>query len=176
MKFLAISGSLRAGSTNTAMLSALQSAAAPKHLIALSQHSATLPIFSPDLEGLPLPTAVEEFCKAIDSADGIIIASPEYVRAIPGGLKNAIDWLVSRDEVVAKPIALIHASHRGDDMLHQLPLVLGTVSQRFNPDLFLRFHLMKLSPDEAAEALSSDRHKAEMCDFLDQFARFCRSG
>jgi NAD(P)H-dependent FMN reductase len=70
---------------------------------------------------------------AVARADGLVIACPEYVRALPGGFKNAVDWLVSRDEIIVKPIALIHASHRGDDMLEQLRLVLGTVSETSPP-------------------------------------------
>lgn len=82
------------------------------------------------------------------------MASPECVRSIPGGLKNAIDWLVSRDELTAKPIALAHASHRGDDMLGQLRLVLGMVSQNFRTDFFLRFPLMGRSEQEIDDLLS----------------------
>ena len=176
MKFLAISGSARSESTNTAMLRALQAAAVPEHVVTLSDHVGRLPIFSPDLEYPRPPAPVVDFAEAITRADGIIVASPEYVRSIPGGLKNAIDWLVSRDEIIGKPIALAHASHRGDDMLDQLRTVLRTVSDRFEETLFLRFHLMKLSPDEIAEVLSRDRQRSEMRDFLDRFGAFCSSG
>lgn len=87
--------------------------------------------------------------------DGVIISSPEYVHSIPGGLKNAIDWLVSRDEIISKPIALMHASHRGDDMLAQLRLVLATISQHFAETPFARFELMKLSVEEISEYFTS---------------------
>ena len=65
---------------------------------------------------------------AIARSDGVLVCSPEYVRGIPGGLKNAIDWLVSGDQIVGRPIALVHASHRGEDMLQALRAVLSTVS------------------------------------------------
>ncbi|MBB3353520.1 NAD(P)H-dependent FMN reductase [Rhizobium sp. BK049] len=110
---------------------------------------------------------------AIAEADGLILASPEYIRSVPGGLKNAIDWLVSRNEVIGKPIVLAHASHRGDEMLQQLRTVLATLSERFNGQLFLRFHLMKLSPQEIAEHLSAPWHQEEMRLFLEAFARYC---
>ncbi|WP_370651132.1 NADPH-dependent FMN reductase [Cypionkella sp.] len=58
------------------------------------------------------------------------MASPEYVSSIPGGLKNAVDWLGSSETLVSKPIALSHGSHRSDDMLDQLRIVLGAVSSR----------------------------------------------
>jgi chromate reductase, NAD(P)H dehydrogenase (quinone) len=175
MKFLAISGSLRANSTNTALLRALQTAAGPEHVIAISDHISRLPIFSPDLEVPAPPAPVDDFVSAIREADGILIASPEYVRSIPGGLKNAIDWLVSSEALVNKPIALAHASHRGDDMLDQLRIVLGTVSNHFKSDVFLRFHLMKLSPEAVTKTLAQNDHTAEMHCFLDKFADFCQS-
>ncbi len=173
MNFLAISGSNRRLSTNTAMLRALRDAGSG-HEVTIHDGLGDLPVFSPDREGPDTPAAVLRFAEAVAAADGIIIASPEYVRSIPGGLKNAIDWLVSRDEIVAKPIALAHASHRGDDMLGQLRIVLGTVSAYFSEDCFLRFPLMKLAPEAIAARLSQPREQAEICAYLDAFASFCR--
>lgn len=173
MKFLAISGSARRASTNTALLHALQAAAGQTHALSVYDRVGELPVFSPDLE-LDPPPAVSAFAQAIADADGLILASPEYIRSIPGGLKNAIDWLVSRNEVIGKPIVLAHASHRGDDMLGQLRVVLATLSDRFNEELFLRLPLMKLLPDEVAAHLSAPRHQEEMCRFLDAFANYCK--
>lgn len=82
-----------------------------------------LPVFSPDLEGSDEPLVVRIFKQAISESDGLVISSPEYVRSIPGGLKNAIDWLVSGNELIGKAIALVHASHRGDEMLNMLRTV-----------------------------------------------------
>lgn len=176
MKFLAISGSARQASTNTAMLRALQNAAGPDHTVTLFDRIGDLPVFSPDLEGEALPGVVAALADAVARADGLIISSPEYVRSIPGGMKNAIDWLVSREELVSKPIVLAHASHRGDDMLEQMRIVLGTVSARFNADLFLRFRLMALSPEEIADRLSASAALAEIRAFLDRFAHDCTEG
>ena len=172
MKFLAISGSARRASTNTALLRALQAVSGQTHALSVYDRVGELPVFSPDLE-LDPPLAVSALAQAIADADGLILASPEYIRSIPGGLKNAIDWLVSRNEVIGKPIVLAHASHRGDDMLAQLRVVLSTLSERFNEELFLRIPLMKLSPEEIAE--SALRHQEEMRGFLDAFARYCGS-
>ncbi|PCK81123.1 NADPH-dependent FMN reductase [Rhizobium sophoriradicis] len=173
MKFLAISGSTRRASTNTALLHALQAAADQTHALSVYDRVGELPVFSPDLE-LDPPPAVSALVQAIADADGLILASPEYIRSIPGGLKNAIDWLVSREEVVGKPIVLTHASHRGDDMLGQLRVILATLSDRFNEELFLRLPLMKLLPDEVAAHLSAPRHQEEMRRFLDTFANYCK--
>lgn len=173
MKFLALSGSTRHASTNTAMLRAVAAIAYPAHDIKVFSHIGDFPVFSPDLEALPLPAALETFVAAINRCDGIIISSPEYVRAIPGGLKNAIDWLVSRPEIVGKPIVLMHASHRGDDMLAQLRMVLSTVSDRFSAELFLRFELIKKSPDEIRSHLEKPENTWVIEGFLADFARHC---
>ncbi|MCR8725333.1 NADPH-dependent FMN reductase [Frigidibacter sp. ROC022] len=173
MNILAISGSGRADSTNTAMLRAVARIARPAHEVTVFAEVAGLPVFSPDLEAGPLPETVAHFVGLIERSDAVIISSPEYVRAIPGGMKNAIDWLVSRDEIITKPIVLMHCSHRGDDMLEQLRLVLATVSQRFREDLFLRFHFMKLSPGEIATRMASPGNQKAVAGFLKDLAEFC---
>ncbi|MFC2969842.1 NADPH-dependent FMN reductase [Acidimangrovimonas pyrenivorans] len=170
MKVLAISGSRRAASTNTALLRGLAAAAGPGHAVTLCDGLGDLPIFSPDREGPPAPPAVEAFAAAVGRADALVISCPEYVRAMPGGFKNAVDWLVSRDEIIAKPIALLHASHRGEDVLADLRRVLGTVSAGFAPDIFDRFELMKLTPDEIAERLAAPEATARLRGFLDRLA------
>lgn len=173
MKILAISGSGRASSTNTAMLRAVAEIAQPKHEVTVFAGVADFSVFSPDAEEEPLPAEVQRFVDMISESNGLIISSPEYVRSIPGGLKNAIDWLVSREEIVNKPIALMHASHRGDDMLEQLRLVLSTVSQQFAHDLFLRFEFVKLSPDEIAQQMVTSSNRAIVTDFLRDLTNRC---
>ena len=128
-----------------------------------------LPVFSPDREESPLPPTVRDFVSAVERSDGLIISSPEYVRAIPGGLKNAIDWLVSRDEIISKPVVLMHASHRGDDVLAQLRLVLSTVSSAFREDIFLRFPLMKKTPKEIELHLNQLENRQAIADFIQRF-------
>jgi len=156
MKLFAISGSPRVASTNTAMLECFCPYAPVGVELSLYRGLADLPVFSPDLEGDHTPDVVAEFVSAVRQADGIILSSPEYVRAIPGGLKNAFDWLVSGEEIISKPVVLAHASHRGDDMLMSLRLVLATVSQQFNTELFLQFSLMSKSPEEVRQILRDE--------------------
>lgn len=173
MDLLAISGSCRKASTNTALLRAVSVLAAPDHRVTVFDGLGALPVFSPDLEADPLPAPVQAFVALVARSDGVIISSPEYVRAIPGGIKNAIDWLVSRDEIIDKPIALMHASRRGDDMLGQLRTVLSTVSSRFHEDLFLRFDLMKKTPEEILECLRQLPHRDAIAGFVQRFAAAC---
>lgn len=174
MQLLAISGSARAASTNTALLRALQHIAPAGVAIEVFQDLAALPVFSPDLEGTLTPAPVLALVQQVQVADGLLISSPEYVRALPGGLKNAIDWLVSREEIIQKPVALVHASHRGDDMLADLRRVLATVTARFNSDLFLRVPLMKESAASVLQIVSGAEVYSEAQQFLQDFAAFCR--
>lgn len=175
MKILAISGSVRRQSTNTALLRALQAIAPTGMELEVYTGIGDLPVFSPDLEGADERGSVTDFKAAITQSDGVLVCSPEYVRGIPGGLKNAIDWLVSGDQIVGRPIALVHASHRGEDMLQALRAVLSTVSAAFNAGLFLRVPVLGLEPQQVADVLRSQAHRAEADAFLAGFAGYCRS-
>ncbi|MEB3864597.1 NAD(P)H-dependent oxidoreductase [Acinetobacter sp. IK31] len=169
MKILAISGSAREASTNTALLRAMKDIAPSSIEFSVFHSLNKLPIFSPDDEGEKTPAIVEEFIKSVSASDGIIISSPEYIRCIPGGLKNAIDWMVSRTEIIDKPIVLVHASSRGDDMLVSLRRVLSTVSSNFFEDLFLRISLLSKSPEQIIEMLQTEQYKSQITTFLLSF-------
>ncbi len=95
MRILGISGSTRRLSTNSALLRAFQSLVPADITVEVFDNIGELPIFSPDLEGANAPESVIRFVEKISASDGLIISSPEYLRTIPGGLKNAVDWLVS---------------------------------------------------------------------------------
>src|ERR1039458_8568839 len=92
LELIALSGSLRAGSYNTALLRALPELASPT--LRFSLHTiAGIPVYNGDDEHAHgLPEAVIALRKAIRQSDGLVIATPEYNHGVPGGLKNAIDW------------------------------------------------------------------------------------
>jgi chromate reductase, NAD(P)H dehydrogenase (quinone) len=112
MRILGISGSLRRGSHNRRLLRAAGEALPPGAELVEWEGLAGLPIFDEDLEHSP-PAAVRDFLAAVEDADALLIATPEYNASVPGGLKNALDW-ASRpfpDNVLrAKPAAVIGAS------------------------------------------------------------------
>ena len=111
MRILAISGSLRAASSNTTLLRSA-SALAPKGVeIILYDGLAGLPHFNPDLEETLQP-AVTDFRTRLQAAHGVLISSPEYAHGVPGALKNALDWVVGSGEFVDKPVALLNAAPR----------------------------------------------------------------
>lgn len=169
MRILAISGSVRKNSTNTALLRALK-ANAPVHIhVEILENLRELPIFSQDFEGQKTPQAVIDFAKKVDAADGIVFSCPEYVHAIPGGLKNAIDWLVSRPEIIGKPIALMHASYGGDDLLYSLRKVLDTVSENFNAEIFAQFNLRSMSLQDIQDFFDDPKNAENLRDYLTEF-------
>ncbi|GGV04733.1 hypothetical protein GCM10010211_84840 [Streptomyces albospinus] len=109
MHLLALSGSLRARSSNGAVLrSALDLFDGPTATADIG----ALPHFNPDLDGEDAtpPPAVAALRTAVATADALLIVSPEYAHGVPGVLKNALDWLVSSGECVHKPVAVITAS------------------------------------------------------------------
>jgi lactoylglutathione lyase len=69
-----------------------------------------LPYFNPEIDVEPAPEAVAELRAAIQAADGLLIATPEYAHEMPGVLKNALDWLVGSGELYAKPVAILSAA------------------------------------------------------------------
>ena len=118
MKILGISGSLGASSSNAALLRAASRVAPPGTELAIYGGLADLPHFSPSLDVEPIPPAVAALRAQIGAADAIAICSPEYAHGIPGSLKNALDWLVSAQEPIGKPVLLLSASPSGAVFAH----------------------------------------------------------
>lgn len=115
MKIVAISGSLRAASTNTALVRAAAALAPDGVEVTLYDGLADLPHYSPELDGQhngsgDSPASVNHLRALLGSADGVLICTPEYAFGMPGSLKNALDWLVSSGELWRKPVAALSAS------------------------------------------------------------------
>jgi chromate reductase, NAD(P)H dehydrogenase (quinone) len=128
-RILAISGSLRAASSNTTLLHAA-AALAPENLeIVVYGGLANLPQFNPDLDN-DAPAAVRDFRSQLDKSAGVIISSPEYAHGVPGALKNALDWLVASGELYDKPVALFSASPRATFAQASLTVTLSVMSVR----------------------------------------------
>ena len=112
MRILGIAGSLRRGSHNRRLLRAAGDALPPGVDLVEWEGLAGLPAFDEDLESTP-PEPVRDFLDAVEEADALLIATPEYNASLPGALKNALDW-ASRpfpDNVLRdKPSAVIGAS------------------------------------------------------------------
>jgi chromate reductase len=175
MRLLGISGSLRRTSTNSALLGALAANAPDDIIVEISDLIGELPIFNPDREGDRTPATVEAFGRQIREADGLIFACPEYAHGIPGGLKNALDWMVSRDEIPNKPAMLIRASTRSDHALGALQEVLHTMSLRLMPEIGFSVHLLGKAAERMEEILSAAGARDGMRQALARFAAFIRA-
>ena len=127
---LAISGSLRAKSINSAVLIALQSLA-PKDLpVTVYCSLGELPHFNPDLDGATPPATVINLRNAVDAADALLICTPEYAHGLPGAFKNALDWLVSHPPFLNKPVAIINARPGADYAQASLREILSAMNAR----------------------------------------------
>ena len=106
-----ISGSLRRGSFNTALLRTAQEVA-PDGVEILIHEIRGIPLYDGDLDTDHPPAPVAALREAIERSDALLLATPEYNYSIPGTLKNAIDW-ASRprrtSSLVGKPVALMGA-------------------------------------------------------------------
>ncbi|MBR0714042.1 NADPH-dependent FMN reductase [Bradyrhizobium liaoningense] len=174
MRIAAISGSLRAGSSNTAALRAAAHLAPAGVEVFSFDGIAALPFFNPDLDGDVVPEPVEAMRKAIGNADGILISSPEYARGVAGVLKNALDWLVGSHEFPGKPVALINTSPRATHALAALTLTLETMSARIAKDGCATLPLLGGAHDE--HSIVADPALAEpLRAAMERFAVFIRN-
>ncbi|MBP8241919.1 MAG: NAD(P)H-dependent oxidoreductase [Thermoflexales bacterium] len=123
IRILAFAGSLRKNSFNRGLIRAAQDTA-PSDMAVEVFDLAGIPLFNQDLEREP-PSSVVAFKAAIASADGVLIATPEYNFSVPGVLKNALDW-ASRppreQPFVGKPVAIMSAGGRFGGLRAQLQL------------------------------------------------------
>ncbi len=111
-KTLGFAGSLRAGSYNRLLLRAAAEVAPDQMTIELFGLT-PIPLYNEDLDVGEGPQPVARFREAIDRADGVLIATPEYQHGISGVLKNALDWASrppGRSVLRGKPIAMMGAS------------------------------------------------------------------
>jgi chromate reductase len=113
MRVLGISGSLRRGSYNHALLrEAAERLPAGVELVEF-ERLAEIPPYDADLEAGPTPAAVAEMREAMREADAVLVATPEYNHSIPGVLKNALDWAsrpAGQSALTGTPAAVIGAS------------------------------------------------------------------
>lgn len=169
MELLAISGSLRRGSSNTMLLRAARSLAPNGMTVRIYEGIADLPYFTPDLEGNE-PYSVLAFRKAVQSADGLLFSTPEYAHGIPGVLKNALDWLVASGETSDKPFALLNASSRSKFAQASLIEVLTTMNACHITEADATVHMLGKTIDDVSIANDSEM-ACIICISLNAFAK-----
>ncbi len=160
MRILAISGSLRAVSSNTSTLRAMAVLAPPGVEIVLYDGLGSLPHFNPDLDRSDapeaLPRAIQELRREVGLSDALMICSPEYAHGVAGSMKNALDWLVGSLEVPGKPVALINAAPRAVHSDAQLREILATMSARVIEEASIAAPIAGAGRDLDANGIASD--------------------
>jgi chromate reductase, NAD(P)H dehydrogenase (quinone) len=172
INILAISGSLRQTSSNTTLLQAAIELAPANTKIKLYGGLNDLPHFNPDLENNNIPV-VTDLKSQIKWADGLLISTPEYAHGIPGVLKNVLDWLVSSEDFMGKPIAIFNTSPRATHAQASLIEVVTTMAGRIISEASIIIPLMGKKLDAAGiiadPQLSQEIKKAieAFCDAID---------
>jgi NAD(P)H-dependent FMN reductase len=113
-RLLLICGSLRSQSTNGALLRTVESLLGDDAVADWYDGMGQLPHFNPDDDVDPLPAAVIDLRTRIASATAILFSTPEYAGAMPGSLKNLLDWTVGGVEISDKPVGWVNISPTPD--------------------------------------------------------------
>jgi NAD(P)H-dependent FMN reductase len=181
MTFVGLSGSLRQGSYNSALLRAAAGLMPAGETLSVASIRG-IPLYDGDVEAQHgIPEDVTRLKDAIADAQGLLLVTPEYNNSIPGPFKNAIDWLSRPPADIArvfggKPVAMIGASPGGfGTVLSQnawLP-VLRTLGTRFwSEGRLLVSRASGVFADDGT--LTDAKVQAALEKFLDGFVRFTR--
>lgn len=175
---IAISGSLRRGSFNTALVNAAE-AAFPDEVSAASING--IPLYNADFEeSQGIPAVVADLKDRIADADGLLIATPEYNNSMPGVLKNAVDWLTRPADDIprvfhGKPVAVIGATPGGfGTILAQsawLPVLRTLKTRPWCGGRLMVSRAPKLVDDDGV--MTDEDTLERLRDFVGKFIEFC---
>jgi chromate reductase len=181
VRVLGISGSLRKGSFNTALLRAAQTLAPPAMTIDIADIHA-IPLYDEDVRAKGLPDSVQKLREQIASADALLFATPEYNYSVSGVLKNAIDWgsRPPSQPFAGKPMSIVGASGgmggtmRAQYHLRQVAVFLDMHVMN-KPEVFVRkagdaFDASGALTDEATKKLLGE-HLVALGDWVRRFRR-----
>jgi len=174
LNVLALSGSLRSVSINSAFCRAAARLAPPSMRVSVYTELGRLPLFNPDLEEEP-PSVIRELRSAVTDASGLLIASPEYAHGISGVMKNALDWLVSCEGFVEKPVAVVNTSPRATHAYAALQEVLRTMSATLVYEASITVPLLGQTTTEQ-QMLDSPLVAAAIREALTAFAHAIQGG
>ncbi|MDB5112567.1 MAG: azr 2 [Mucilaginibacter sp.] len=166
---LAIPGSLRAGSSNHAILRYLSTLAPSTIEYSIYDELVTIPPFDPGLDNDEPPLPVATLRQLLADADGIVICTPEYAFGVPGQLKNMLDWMVSSSSLVDKPVCLITASSVGENAHASLLLTLGALSANVIEEAALLIPFIRAKMDKEGnitDAVTAQSLNAAFTAFL----------
>jgi chromate reductase len=180
LNVLTVCGSLRKASYNAALARALPSLAPAGMAIKPAPAWDKFPVYNADIQNSTgFPPDVTAWADAIRAADGVIIVSPEYNWSIPGGLKNAIDWVSRLKDIpfTGKPVALQSCSGGllgGARMQYHLRMALTTLDAFMfgKPEVFVNFSAKKF--DEKTLAVTDQPTIDMVKQQLGGFEKFIR--
>ncbi len=174
LHLVAIVGSLRTASANAATARAAV-AAAPDGVSVIVQDVADVPLYNGDTEQAGLPPAVVALHDTVGDADGLMLFSPEYNGSFPAVTKNVIDWLSRPPKRWEQtPVTLITTSpgpRAGKSLRQHFSAIMAFQPVRLFDTLGIGEYGGKL--DEGGELVEADT-LAELADFIERFADFCR--
>lgn len=175
LKLLAISGSLRQKSSNTALMNAIIALSPESMKFTIYDGLGELPHFNPDIDVDEGPVTVRELRTLLREADGVLFCTPEYGNGVPGVLKNALDWLVSTTVFMNKPTAVISASPSpmGGDKAHaSLLLTLAMINAEIvdRAALIIPYITMKMNKEGAITDIDL---KQELVSVLRELEQAC---
>ena len=174
-RVLCLAGSLRRDSWNRRLLHAAVALAPAGVTAHVYEALGAVPLFDEDLERAEPggPEGVRALRAAIAAADGVVIATPEYNHALPGVLKNALDWLSRKDETLADlPVAVLGASsgpwgtRLAQASLRQVLHTCGALVMP-SPTLFVAHAAQRF---DAHGRLADPVLEASLAGFMDAFA------
>jgi len=177
LQIVALSGSLRQASYNSAILRAM-STLTPEGVSLDLRSLHGIPLYDGDEEARGTPAAVAVLRQAIQAADGLLICTPEYNNSMPGVLKNGLDWLSrpqaeGRKTFAGKPTALLGATPGGFGTVQSQDAMLS-VLRAFAVDFWFggRLMLSKVNTLLSAEgALQDEATREQLRGFLQGFVQ-----
>ncbi|MEO7978538.1 NAD(P)H-dependent oxidoreductase [Flavobacterium sp.] len=156
IKILAITGSTRNNSSNFKLLKFIAEHIKVDFEVEIFEGLSEIPHFNPDLDNDNPHENVVSFRNKIESADGIIICTPEYVFSLPGSLKNALEWCVSTTIFSNKKVGLITASASGKMGHEQLLLIMKTIEARFENNTQILIQGIRGKIDEEGNIINEE--------------------
>jgi len=178
MKILALSGALRRASYNTALLRAA-AAMAPEGVTIELRTLHGIPLYDGDVEAEGIPAAVTTLREEIRAADALLIGTPEYNNAIPGVLKNGLDWLSRPSGEGARlfggrPTGLMGATPGGFGTVQSQDALLS-VLRTFGSDFWMAGRLMVSHAGAVFDGegrLVDDKVREQLRHFIEGFVAF----
>jgi chromate reductase, NAD(P)H dehydrogenase (quinone) len=171
---LAFCGSLRQKSHNRSLLEAVKTLL-PEGMSLEIYDIKDIPLYNADTEAIGTPPPVLDFKAKIQAADGIIIATPEYNYSIPGGLKNALDWISRVPNPISGKQVVIMGASSGYFGTARAQLALRNILFRLNafvlpqPEVYVTMAAEKFN--ENGE-LTDEETKKRLKELLDTFCQW----